>query len=185
MRAFTLLPLAALVAAGSAIAKDRTDGKTTAAAVLERLIVADKGEVQIGQLAISNGTAKTQDYGKILLRDHQTSLTQVQSLAKEKGVKLGEKPRDELAQEEQQQSMELHQKLAKLHGLEFDHAFSRAMVEDHQKDIDHLKQWRAQLNDADVVALIDQTLPVLDRHLDEAKRLQGSMPQARTPPPRR
>jgi putative membrane protein len=156
-------------------------GPATASAVLERLSVADQGEVKMGQLAQANGTARAQDYGKMLQQDHQASLDQVKALAQKKGVAISDSPKDGMARHEQHEAMEMHQKLAAMHGADFDKAFAKMMVDDHQKDIDHLKSWRTSVKDEDVTALIDQTLPVLQKHLDAAKRLQTPMAQGRSP----
>lgn len=157
-------------------------GKVTAQSVLERLEIADQGEVKMGQLAQQNGGSRVQEYGRMLEQDHQRSLQQVKDLAQQKSFTLSETPKDEMAKDELKESRKSHEKLAKLHGSEFDKQFAEAMVEDHQKDIDHLKSWRSSLtSDKDVTALIDQTLPVLERHLKSAQQLKHPAAQGRRP----
>jgi putative membrane protein len=67
----------------------------------------------------------------------------------------------------------MYDKLAKLSGPEFDHAFAREMVADHQNDIREFKREAAKKGDptADFAA---QILPTLQKHLDAAKKLTRS-----------
>lgn len=159
----------------------KDEGPVTAQAVLDRLATADRGEVAMGKLAQSNGSSRVQQYGQMLEQDHGTALGQVQDLAKKKNVTLGETPKDAMAKHEQKQSHEMHGKLAKLHGAEFDKAFAKAMIDDHKKDIEHLNKWKTAVNDPDVSSLIDQTLPVLQKHLDQAQQLRMPAAQGRAP----
>jgi hypothetical protein len=41
--------------------------------------------------------------------------------------------------------------------------------------------WRTSVNDKDVTALIDQTLPTLEKHLKTAQSLRTPQAQGRTP----
>ena len=156
-------------------------GKATPGAVLERMAAADMGEVQMGKLAQSNGSARTQEYGRMLEQDHAQSLQQVKDLGQKKGIAIADMPKDGMAKHEMREAQEMKTKMSAMHGGAFDKAFAGMMVEDHQKDIDHLKAWRGTVGDKDVAALIDQTLPVLQRHLSAAKNLRIPAAQGRTP----
>jgi putative membrane protein len=60
--------------------------------------------------------------------------------------------------------------LQALKGPEFDRQFLTMMIRDHQKDIDEVKRGRAAMRGDDELAkLIDQQLPVLQKHLEAAQ----------------
>ena len=160
--------------------KDQSnEGPATAQGVLERIATADRGEIAMGKLAQENGSARVQQFGKMLEQDHGTSLAEVQELAKKKSLTLSGK--DAMAKHEMEEAHEMNGTLAKLHGAEFDKAFARAMTEDHRKDIGNLKKWQAAVNDKEVSALIEKSLPVLERHLAGAQSLRMPAAQGRTP----
>ena len=156
-------------------------GPATAQAVLERMATADRGEVAVGKLAQQNGSARVQQAGQMLEKDHGASLAEVQALARKKGLSLSAAPVDPMAKHDSEEATELQDKLAKLHGADFDKAFAKAMIDDHRKDIDHLKKWQAYVDDKDVSALIAKTLPVLEHHLSMAQSLRMPAAQGRTP----
>ncbi len=165
-----------------ATASREKNGKVTAQAVLERLSVGAQDEVKMGQLAQQNGGARAQEFGRMLEQDHQRGLQQVKDLAQQKGVTLVDTPKDEMAKDEMKESQKAHDKLAKLHGSEFDKEFADAMIKDHEKDIEHVKSWRSSLsNDSETTALLDQTLPVLQKHLKAAQELKHPAAMGRRP----
>ena len=157
------------------------EGPATAPVILERLATSDRGEVAMGKLAQENGSPRVQQVGQLLEKDHGASLAAVEDLAKKKGLTLAAMPKDAMAKHEMEEAHEMHGKLSKLHGAEFDKAFARAMIEDHRKDIEHLKKWQSAGGDAEVSALIGKTLPVLERHLAAAQALRMPQAQGRTP----
>jgi putative membrane protein len=68
--------------------------------------------------------------------------------------------------------------LETLKGPEFDRQFLTMMIRDHQKDIDEAKRGRAAMRGQDELArLIDQQLPVLQKHLDTAQATLKNMKQ--------
>ena len=157
------------------------EGPVTAQGVLERMATADRGEVAMGKLAQENGSARLQQYGKMLEEDHGKSLGEVQELAKKKSLTLSATPKDMMAKHDLEEAQEMKGMLAKLHGAEFDKAFVKGMIEDHKKDIAGLKSWRLAASDKEVSALIEKTLPVLERHLTAAQSLRTPAAQGRTP----
>ena len=156
------------------------EGADTAQGVLERIATADRGEIAMGKLAQENGSTRVQQFGKMLEQDHGNSLGEVQELAKKKSLTLAG-GMDRMAKHDQEEAHEMHGMLAKLHGAEFDKAFAKAMIDDHRKDIGNLKRWQTAVNDKDVSALIEKSLPALERHLAAAQSLRIPVAQGRTP----
>jgi putative membrane protein len=66
------------------------------------------------------------------------------------------------------------QHLSTLKGREFDAAFQKHAVEDHQKDIEKFKTAAAKAQDPELRSFAEKTLPVLQRHLEAAQNLSGS-----------
>ncbi len=62
-------------------------------------------------------------------------------------------------------------KLRRLDGTEFDRAFTRSVVRDHQSLVDVLANARKQANDDDMKDLIDGLMPDVEQHLAAAQKL--------------
>ncbi len=55
--------------------------------------------------------------------------------------------------------------------MEFDRAYISLMVKDHKEDIDDFNKAAKDGNDGDVRSLAQNTLPMLQKHLDSAQSL--------------
>ncbi len=96
-----------------------------------------------------------------MVEDHGKANEQLASIAQQKGIEL---PQD-LPEEAQQLQDELQQKS----GPEFDQAYMAAMVEDHEKAVALFEQQAGSGEDADLRSFAEETLPVLQEHLDMAR----------------
>jgi putative membrane protein len=65
-------------------------------------------------------------------------------------------------------------KLEKLDGQAFDQAFVKEVVQDHQKDIKYFQQQQGSLQDPQLKSFAQQTLPVLQQHLQMAQQVGGA-----------
>ena len=65
-------------------------------------------------------------------------------------------------------------RLSKLSGTQFDHAYVRAMVKDHKKDVSDFQK-EAKSGHGDVQSFASTTLPTLQEHLKMAEDLQTKM----------
>ena len=79
-------------------------------------------------------------------------------------TKLGVSPSSEMTPEARRET----DRLQKLTGPEFDRAFSRLMIQDHEKDISEFKK-EAASGQGSVQQFAAQSLPVLEKHLQMAK----------------
>jgi putative membrane protein len=130
---------------------------------LQDAISGSIAEVQMGQLAQQNGgSADVKALGQQLVTDHSKAMDQAAALAKSMSVQVPTEPPPE-AQDE-------YQKLQGLKGAEFDKEFAESMVADHEKDIKKFKEQSKAGNDQ-VATFAQQTLPVLQTHLDLAKKI--------------
>jgi putative membrane protein len=79
---------------------------------------------------------------------------------------------------------EAHGEMKKLHGLtgtEFDREYVKQAVKHHQKDVREFEQASKKVQDQELKAWIDKTLPTLREHLQTAQSLQASVGSAGAP----
>jgi putative membrane protein len=132
---------------------------------LQDAIQGSLAEVQMGQLAQQNGSSEdVKAFGQTLVTDHSQSMDQASALAEAMNVEVPTKPKAEAQQE--------YEKLKALKGADFDKAFSEHMVMDHQKEIEKFED-QAEGGSDEVAQFAKQTLPVLNTHLDLAKKIEA------------
>ena len=106
-------------------------------------------------------------YAETLRGDHEANQEAVKTLSSQRNVKLESVP------------SEVDQKvkaLDQLHGGAFNTAFLRSQVTDHEKALSSFKSARSQFkDDPDVELYIDQTIPILEAHLEMAKNLESQV----------
>ncbi len=123
-------------------------------------------EVELGQLAqqkSSNPDVKA--FAQRLVQDHSQANQQLQSLAQRDNIQVPTQP--------DRHENEDVAKLQKLNGAAFDREFVQMQVRDHQKDIQYFQREAKQLKDPELQSFAQQTLPVLEQHLQMAQRLAG------------
>jgi putative membrane protein len=91
-------------------------------------------------------------------------MDQASALAEFMNVEVPTKPKAEAQQE--------YEKLKALKGADFDKAFAEHMVMDHQKEIEKFEE-QAEGGSDEVAQFAKQTLPVLNTHLDLAKKIEA------------
>jgi putative membrane protein len=125
-------------------------------------------EVQMGNLALSKASsADVKAFGQRMVTDHSKANAELAQLATAKGVALP----TELAGEEQA-TMD---RLSKLSGAEFDKAYMKDMVEDHEKDVAEFDKASTTAMDGDLKAWAAKTLPTLKEHLEHAKSVSSKL----------
>jgi putative membrane protein len=155
-----------LTAASGAVAQDAHAKKFISEAMEGNL-----AEVQMGQLADQNGaSAEVKQYGQMLVQDHGSANQKAESVAQQLGVTTPGEP-------SAAQKAELA-RMAKLQGAQFDRAFIRAMVADHEKDVRKYQAEAKRKNDP-AAAYASETLPTLQHHLQQAQQLQKTVSSSR------
>ena len=135
-------------------------------------------EVQMGKLAAQNASSPdVKQFGQKMADDHGKANEELMSWASKNGVTL---PTDLDAKHKADQD-----KLAKLSGAAFDHAYMTAMVADHNKDVAEFKKASTTAKNADLKAWAAKTLPTLEEHQKMAKdtsaKVKGSAGTASDP----
>ena len=130
----------------------------------------DIAEVSIGKLAQQNGgSADVKSFGQMLEQDHGQHLQKAQSLAQQLGVTPPTAPTaGQLA---------IYNKLSKLNGAAFDKQFAAAMIKDHKEDV--AKFQKEAKSKGPVAGFAQETLPVLQKHLQTAQSLTPTKQSSR------
>jgi len=127
-------------------------------------------EVKLGELAsqrASNGDVK--EFAQKLVEDHSKANGELEKIAAAQNVS----PRQELKGKHQK----AYDKLSKLEGEAFDKAYVKHMVDDHQKAVKLFERQAKNASDPELKQFASSTLPKLQGHLAEAKRLQDEIGQ--------
>jgi putative membrane protein len=128
----------------------------------------NQSEVELGQLAQQKGASpEVKALGQRLAADHGKANQQLMSIAQGGGVSL---PTNLDRKERAQIS-----KLEKLDGAAFDKTFVQAQVKDHQKDIQYFQKEAGTVKDPQLKSYIQQTLPVMQQHLQMAQQVQTQL----------
>src|SRR5689334_7277019 len=121
-------------------------------------------EVELGRVAAQKGTSDAvKQFGQRMVDDHSKANSELMSLASSKGITLPT-ALDEKHQKEVT-------KLSAMSGAEFDRAYSKLMLSDHNKDVSEFEKQSSKGTDPDLKAFAGKTLPTLQEHLQLAKAL--------------
>ena len=124
-------------------------------------------EVELGQLAQQKAsTQRVKDFGAMMVRDHSKANEEL------KAVVSGKLDVPATMQEKHQGHInDLREKT----GTEFDRAYIKMMVDDHEKDIKKFEDISKNSKDPAVVNFANNTLPTLKTHLSEAKSIRDEL----------
>lgn len=157
---FPVAALAALLAAAPSVAADPTSAKDFINAAQQ----SNMAEIELGRLAESQ--AQSQDvrgFAKGMVNDHGKAQEQLAGIAQKESMTLSGK----LDEAHQKQA----ERLKSLKGAQFDQAYMANMVTNHQKDVQTYQQAQNSITDPNLKTYIDQTLPILQNHLQMAQKL--------------
>lgn len=125
-------------------------------------------EVALGQLAQTKATnAEVKAFAAKMITDHTKANEKMMALAKQKNVTL-----PATVGNDEQKIMD---DLSKKTGADFDKAYVKAMVEDHDKDVKMFEKEAKDGKDADVKSYASTTLPVLKMHQSMIKGIDQKM----------
>ena len=121
-------------------------------------------EVELGRIAAQKGMSDAvKQFGQRMVDDHSKANTELMSLASSKGMTL-----PTALDEKHQKDVT---KLSAMSGAEFDRAYSKMMLSDHNKDVSEFEKQSTKGTDPDLKAFASKTLPTLQEHLQLAKSL--------------
>lgn len=122
-------------------------------------------EVELGKLATQKASSDAvKQFGQRMVDDHSKANEQLKQVAGKSNIEVP------AALDSKHQSRV--DKLAKLSGSEFDKAYLKDQVKDHERDVDDFKSEAQNGSDANVKQFALQTLPTLQEHLSAVKDLK-------------
>lgn len=123
-------------------------------------------EVDLATDASTHATnADVKSFALKLVEDHNKANSELTKFASDHGVGT---PTTEM----EGKMKEAKERLAKLTKKDFDHAFVKQMIEDHQATITKFEDESRNGTDNDLKAWVNKTLPTLKEHLKMAEDLQ-------------
>jgi putative membrane protein len=125
-------------------------------------------EVMLGNLALQKSqNEQVRSFAQQMVADHTAANGELASLAASKSVTLPTEP-----DAKHKSAMD---KLNGLSGTEFDKAFMKQMVKDHEAAVRLFSKEAEKGDDADTKAFAAKTLPTLQNHLQMARTMNDSM----------
>jgi len=133
----------------------------------------DMVEAHLGNLAQSKATSQAlKDYGQMLVTDHTRDFQQLQSMAHQAGFNVP-------TAIDAEHNKTMIGPFYALKGAAFDHKFLQEMVTGHTQAIAIYKKEADEAQNPDLKSYAQNALPVLQKHLDDAKAIeQGKTPAA-------
>jgi putative membrane protein len=126
----------------------------------------DMAEIQTGRLAVSQGASESvRQFGQRMIDDHTRTSQQLMQMASAAGFT----PPQTLDAKHQAAAA----KLARLTGAEFDRAYMKQMVKDHQEALSLYQRQSTRGTMPDLRAFASATLPALREHLSMARSMAG------------
>lgn len=133
----------------------------------------NQAEIQLAQLAQQKASSQgVRDLAQAIQQHHQDANSKLTSIATDASAANN-------ATALKPQHKQLHDRLSKLEGAEFDRMYASEMVKEHQKDIQKYEKASTQLQHAGLKSYATETLPTLKKHLDMARNAQGASPKTR------
>ena len=142
--------------------------KTADKAFLTKASMGGESEVELAALAQQKAAnPKVKALAQQIETDHRKANDELRQIVTSKGVVVpGGLDKEHMA---------LKAKLDKLEGVNFDQAYTAAMVQDHQKDIREFETEARTAGDQDVKSFAEKALPTLREHLKMAQDAQQAV----------
>lgn len=128
----------------------------------------DMVEANLGQLAQNNAASQeVKDYGQMLTTDHTNDFSQLHAAAKAANLTVPDAI-------DSAHNKTMINPMEKLHGSAFDKTFIRNMVAGHTHAIEVYKKEASDAQNDAIKTYAQAAIPVLQKHLDQAKELEKS-----------
>lgn len=121
-------------------------------------------EVELGKLAVEKASSDgVKQFGQKMIDDHSKVNEELKQIASKEQISVP----DSLDSKHQSRV----EKLSKLSGADFDRAYIKDQLKDHQKDVQEFQTEAQSGNDPEVKSFASKTLPTLQEHLSMVKDL--------------
>ena len=156
--------VASLVCCAPGSAQDTTNASASDRKFVHSALEGGNAEVRLGQLAAQKGSSEdVKQFGQKMVDDHTKLGDQMKQIAQQQEISV---PEGIPAKDK-----ELEAKLNSLSGDDFDKAYIKAMVKDHQKDLAEFKKEANSGNDTSIKDAATQGSQVISEHLQMAEQL--------------
>ncbi len=147
-------------ATGSAMAQVSSPDRTFAT----KAAAGGEAEVALGQLAAQKaGSEKVRQFGQQMVTDHSQANQELKAIAQQQNLTLPSTP--------DSASKAMEKRLQASSGAAFDSAYTKDMVQDHQKDVADFEKEANSGQNAALKSFAQKYLPVLQRHLRMAQEI--------------
>ena len=165
MRSFLIAALASMALAGC--------GGPSTPDFVHKAAMSDMYEVQAGKLAAEKGQSDAvKQFGQQMVDAHTKTTEELTGIVKTKNIKV------DFPTKLDAKHQKLIDDLNSATADNFDKAYAKQQVDAHQEAVDLFKKYAASGDDADVKQFAEKTLPTIQHHLDEAKKLPSGPPSA-------
>ena len=165
MRNFVIAILATLSLAGC--------GAPSTPEFIQKAAVSDMYEVEAGKVATDKGQSDAvKQFGQQMVDAHTKTTDELMGIVKSKNIKVDVPTK--LDSEHQKLIDDLNSASAK----DFDKTYASQQVDAHQNAVKLFKKYAENGDDPDVKQFAAKTLPAIEHHLDEAKKLPSGPPSA-------
>lgn len=164
------------VCCGGCASSDNRDGRVVNVSAAQEMspseflvkaAASNQKEIELSTVARERAQERrVQAFAQMLLNEHENAGRDLRRVASDEGVPL---PREFPAPD--REIVRLHE----LDGEEFDRAYLQLMLRDHEKSVAMYQYQASQGTDPEVKKLASRTLPKLEQHLREARRLAQQM----------
>jgi len=145
-------------------------GETTATptAMLSQLNVANTTEIQLGQLvARKAASSQVKQIARKLASDHTKNQQELRALAQKLNLSLTPAQGGEVSD-----STSIPADLQSKSGAEFDHAFVQHQIQDHQTNIDRIRnEMLPAVQDQQIKAYLQKTVTAMEGHLAALRKV--------------
>jgi putative membrane protein len=153
-------------------------GSVTDGTALAKLMSADSSEIAVSTYALDRiSDSRVKDYAQMLIDDHQKDQSKVKSLASQLNITPMPSSTDST-------SMHMDHAMSMLgsadKGQSFDQAFLQMQVNDHRETIDALKALQSLSTNDQIKNHINDVLPKLQKHMDQAQELIKNLGMSQT-----
>ncbi|MEP7219710.1 MAG: DUF4142 domain-containing protein, partial [Bacteroidota bacterium] len=141
--------------------------------ILAALSMADSAEITEGKLALKKGkNADVKKFAQMMITDHGTMMSDGKALAAKLNITPTLPADDNMKGETAMMVQEL---TAAADGADFDAKYIAEAIGDHQKDLTMLNDMQAKAQAPELKDAISKAIPVVQKHLDRAKEIQGKL----------
>ena len=156
-----------MMSAGAALV-----GKAAVPAQDQRFVITTAGvgiaEVELGKLASEKAVnADVKSFGQRMVTEHTKAGDELKALAQKQGITL--------PTEMDAKHKALRDRLMKMSGDAFDHAYIVAMVNGHREAVTAFRTEARTGKDAEIKAWAEKTLPTIEDHLKVAQSLNKAV----------